>query len=81
MKNMGNTEKIIRLAVGAIIIGFGFYNKNWWGILGVLPILSAVTGYCFLSPLFSKFCCRSDKKTDTEHHDHHDHEGCCHQKH
>jgi hypothetical protein len=45
-KNIGSTDKIIRVIIGAIIIAMGVYYKNWWGALGILPLFTAAIGYC-----------------------------------
>ena len=78
MKNMGQTEKIIRASIGVVIIGLGFYYKSWWGALGLVLIASAATGVCFLKALLGKTCCHSEKKQESSHGDHHDHSSCSH---
>ena len=32
--NVGKTDKIIRLALGAAVIGFAIMNQSWWGLIG-----------------------------------------------
>ena len=46
--NIGKTDRIIRLVIGLIIIAVGAYFKSWWGAIGLLPILTAVLGWCGL---------------------------------
>ena len=43
--NLGKTDKIIRLTIGAVILVIGLVMKSWWGLIGLLPILTAVFGY------------------------------------
>ena len=45
-KNVGKTDRIIRVIIGIVIICIGLYFKSWWGIIGVLPILTALIGWC-----------------------------------
>jgi predicted RND superfamily exporter protein len=45
-KNVGSADKIIRIIVGIIIIILGLVFKSWWGIIGILPILTAMIGWC-----------------------------------
>lgn len=46
--NVGKTDKIIRLIIGVVIIGLGFAFHSWLGIIGIVPILTAVFGRCGL---------------------------------
>ncbi len=45
-KNVGSTDRVIRIMVGLIIISIGIYFKSWWGLIGVLPIVTAALGWC-----------------------------------
>jgi hypothetical protein len=50
--NVGMLDRIIRIIVGAVLIAyavpFGFPTTgwNWVGWIGVIPIITAVAGYC-----------------------------------
>ncbi len=46
--NVGKTDKIIRLIIGIVIIGLGYFFHSWLGIIGIVPILTAVFGRCGL---------------------------------
>ena len=48
-KNVGNTERVIRVIVGLgllslIVILEG--NARWWGLIGLVPIATGAIGYC-----------------------------------
>ncbi|BCW99061.1 MAG: hypothetical protein KatS3mg024_1888 [Armatimonadota bacterium] len=47
-RNIGRLDRNIRLVAGAAIIGGGLYYGSWLGLLGLLPIVSAITGRCGL---------------------------------
>lgn len=50
-KNIGITDKIIRLIVGFVLLGLYFWGpQTAWGLIGVVPILTAIVGYC---PIYS----------------------------
>jgi Inner membrane protein YgaP-like, transmembrane domain len=49
---MGKSDKSIRLILGALIITFGIYFQSWWGVLGLIPILTSVINWC---PLYASF--------------------------
>jgi len=50
--NVGTIDRVARLVVGALLIAFaipvGFPSTgwNWLGWVGVVPIITAVIGYC-----------------------------------
>ncbi|MCP4370314.1 MAG: DUF2892 domain-containing protein [Deltaproteobacteria bacterium] len=44
--NVGKTDRMIRVILGAGIIIIGVYLKSWWGAIGILPISTAAIGWC-----------------------------------
>lgn len=51
-KNIGSTDKWIRI-IAAIAIGVaGIYFKSWWGLLGLIPLATAFISWC---PLYMPF--------------------------
>lgn len=52
---MGNLDKTLRLIFAGIwFFAFGFVCQSWWWLVGLLPLLSAVYGYCPLYKLRAK---------------------------
>lgn len=51
-KNIGSTDKRIRLLIGVMTILTGAYANNVWGVLGMIPIITAQIGICPLYRLF-----------------------------
>lgn len=45
-KNVGSIDRGIRVMAGLVVIGIGVYYQNWWGLLGLLPLLTATIGWC-----------------------------------
>jgi hypothetical protein len=45
-QNVGTADKIVRVVIGIAIIILGIYFKSWWGIIGVIPLISAALGWC-----------------------------------
>ena len=46
-KNIGGVERIVRVAVGIGILALAFVGpKSPWAYLGILPIVSGLTGWC-----------------------------------
>jgi len=44
--NIGSLDRIIRIIVGLAVLGAGYYFKSWWGLIGFLPLLTAVIRFC-----------------------------------
>lgn len=46
-KNIGSTDKILRIVVGIILLSLYFFGpQTAWGLLGLIPILTALVGVC-----------------------------------
>jgi hypothetical protein len=45
-KNVGGIDRILRLVVGLAVIGWGVYAQNWLGAIGVIPLFTALIGWC-----------------------------------
>jgi hypothetical protein len=46
-RNMGSADRIARLIVGIILIALVFVGpQSPWGWIGIIPILTAVVGWC-----------------------------------
>jgi len=44
--NVGGIDRILRYIVGLALLGAGLYFKSWWGLVGLLPILTATFRFC-----------------------------------
>lgn len=45
-KNVGNTDAILRVITGMIILFTGLWFSSLWGLLGLVLIGSGVLSYC-----------------------------------
>ena len=59
--NMGNGDRIFRVIVGVVILLGGLILKSWWGLLGLIPLLTASVRYC---PLYVPFKIDTRPKTE-----------------
>ena len=44
--NVGGIDRVARLIAGVGIIGWGVYEQNWWGAVGIVPLFTAVISWC-----------------------------------
>lgn len=44
--NMGKVDRSLRAIAGAIVIGLGIYFHSWWGAIGLVPLFTALIGWC-----------------------------------
>ena len=44
--NVGTIDRTIRIIAGLAGIAVGLYFKSWWGVIGFIPLLTAVIGWC-----------------------------------
>lgn len=45
-KNLGKVDRALRVIIGIAIIAFGVINASWLGIIGAIPLLTAIIGWC-----------------------------------
>ena len=44
--NVGMIDRVIRIIIGVALIVWGYMNQNWWGAVGLVPLLTALIGWC-----------------------------------
>ncbi len=44
--NVGKTDRAIRIIIGLVIILAGIFYGSWWGLIGLLPLISAILRFC-----------------------------------
>lgn len=49
-KNIGKTDRIIRIVAGIAILLIGIIYKSWWGLIGIVPLATAFMSWC---PLYA----------------------------
>lgn len=62
-QNVGNIDRIIRVIIGLALIVFAVFTQNWWGLVGIVPLLTAVVKFC---PAYSLLKVSTNKKVHTE---------------
>lgn len=59
-KNIGKLDKTLRVLLGIAIILFGANNNSVWGIVGIIPIITAQIGVCPLYSILGISTCPSE---------------------
>ena len=49
-KNMGTTDKTVRIIIGLFLIVWGIFNSKLWIIIGLIPLITGLINYC---PLYT----------------------------
>lgn len=44
--NVGGVDRVVRAVAGIAILGAGLYFKSWWGLVGLVPLGTAVFRFC-----------------------------------
>lgn len=45
-KNIGSIDRTVRFILGIVILAAGLVFKSWWGLVGFLPLLTALAERC-----------------------------------
>ena len=62
-RNIGKADKTIRIVLGVVIIVVGIVFKSWWGLIGILPIGTAIVGFCPPYELFKISTVKKEKSS------------------
>ncbi len=50
-RNVGNTDKWLRIAAGVVVLALGLFGPlGWWGLVGLVPLATGLIGNC---PVYS----------------------------
>ncbi len=60
-RNIGKADAGIRILIGLGIGAAGWYYESWLGLIGIVPVLTALTGFCGLYALFGISTCPRKK--------------------
>ncbi|MBN1209759.1 MAG: DUF2892 domain-containing protein [Myxococcaceae bacterium] len=58
IRNEANWDRILRVFFGVVLLSMIFMGpQTWWGLIGVVPLLTGLVGYCPLYQLFGVSSC------------------------
>lgn len=61
MRNVGSVDKIIRIILGVVLLSLLFIlngNVKFLGLIGLVPLLTGLFGYCPLYSIFGIKTCK-----------------------
>jgi len=62
-KNVGSVDRLLRLIVGAVIVVWGVYSESWWGLVGLVPLMTGLLNWC---PIYIPFKISTIKSGDNK---------------
>ncbi len=60
--NVGGIDRILRIALGLALLGAAAYFKSYWGLIGLVPLLTGILSFCPLYPLIGLSTCPFNRK-------------------
>ncbi len=66
-RNIGDIERVVRIVVGLAILSLVVVGpQTLWGLVGLVPVLTGVTGWCPPYSLLGINTCRAKPGNKTE---------------
>lgn len=64
-KNVGKMDKLLRLLITMVLIVIAYTTKMWWlYLVSIIPLSTAVLGYCPLYSVLKCNTCKIDSEED-----------------
>lgn len=63
--NVGTVDKAVRIVVGIGLLSLLYFVDSaarWWGLIGLVPLLTAIFGYCPLYQVLGLSTCPMERK-------------------
>ena len=63
-KNIGLVDRVLRIIIGLVVLSLIFWGpKSYWGLLGIIPLGTALIGWCPPYSLLGVSTCK--RKTES----------------
>ena len=62
-RNVGNFDRFLRISLGIAVIALGIFYQSWWGLVGLVPLLTALLNWC---PAYSLIGLSTERKIKIE---------------
>ncbi len=62
VKNIGKLERVLKIVVGTLLVSMAFWGPtNLWFLLGAIPLLTGLIGWCPPYQLLGISTCKLEK--------------------
>ncbi|MGR3761827.1 YgaP family membrane protein [Roseobacteraceae bacterium NS-SX3] len=62
-RNEGTLDRILRIILGLVLLSLVFAGpQTYWGLIGLVPLLTGLAGYCPLYRLLGLSTCPLEKR-------------------
>lgn len=61
--NIGMRGRLIRVAAALVLFALGIVYHSWWGLLGFIPLVIALSGFCWACALRGLCTRKSDSES------------------
>lgn len=56
--NEGNVDRVLRVVLGVGLLSLVFFGpQTWWGLIGLVPLVTGLVGSCPVYTLFGVSTC------------------------
>ena len=67
-KNVGTIDRVLRIVAGLVLLGYALIGPetgyNVWGFIGIVPLATALLGWCPAYTLFGIKTCPASQQTN-----------------
>lgn len=64
--NVGGLDRKLRILVGVVILLIGMGMSSWWALVGLIPLITGIMGWCPAYLLFGASTCKTDSDKSAE---------------
>ena len=63
-RNVGGIDKGLRIVAGLILLALGWFGPlGWWGLIGLVPLVTGLIGSCPAYSLLGVNTCPLDRRS------------------
>lgn len=60
---MSKFERVVRVVIGIlVIVGVWYFYASWWALIGLVPLITGLIGFCPIYRVLGKQSCPFKKK-------------------
>ncbi|MDX1796125.1 MAG: DUF2892 domain-containing protein [Hydrogenovibrio sp.] len=63
--NVGHLDRILRIVIGLAILVYGYMMGSWWGLIGLIPLITGLIKWCPVYTLIGVNTCKKEDENKT----------------